>query len=160
MATRRTPLIAISVLAAAAGGYGLYLTTAQTAPPELSQSPMNITNVIPPAFIMAVDNSGSMSSDETLFRTATGPGYYNNGSFFDGAGKPNESGGTTISKHMDGGYNQDYYAALRSPEHNRAYFDPATTYLPWRTSTGVDEANSPTNAAKEDPRATSPAATP
>ena len=160
MPTRRTQLTATSTLAAVAGGYGVYLATAQTAPPELSQSPMNITNVIPPAFIMAVDNSGSMSSDETLFRTATGPGYYNNGSFFDSAGKPNESGGTTISKHMDGGYNQDYYGALRSPEHNRAYFDPATTYLPWRTSTGVDEANSPTNAAKEDPRATSPAATP
>ncbi|MFO4987407.1 hypothetical protein RCK87_27065, partial [Salmonella enterica subsp. enterica serovar 1,4,[5],12:i:-] len=63
---------------AVAGGYGLYLATAATPPPELAQSPMNITNVIPPAFIMGVDNSGSMSTDETLFRTATGPGYLNN----------------------------------------------------------------------------------
>ncbi|GAB3507873.1 pilus assembly protein [Pseudoxanthomonas daejeonensis] len=152
MAPRRTRLIAISATAAAAiaGGYGLYLA-AQTAPPELAQAPMNITNVIPPAFLMAVDNSGSMSTDETLFRTATGPGYLSSNSFFDSSGNLRTSG-TSVTKHMDGGYNADFYGALRSPEHNRAFFNPTTTYLPWRTSTGLLEANAPTNAAAEDPR--------
>lgn len=152
MAPRRILLIAVPAAAAAiAGGYALYLT-AQTAPPELAQSPMNITNVIPPAFLMAVDNSGSMSTDETLFRTATGPGYFNGGSFFDAAGNARESGGTTVTKHMDGGNNADYYGALRNPEYNRAFFNPNTVYLPWRTSTGDLEPNSPVTAAAEDPR--------
>lgn len=152
MAPRRIRLIAVSAAAAVAlaGGYGLYLS-AQTAPPELAQAPMNITNVIPPAFIMGVDNSGSMSTDETLFRTPTGPGYISSNSFFDASGNV-RTAGTEVTKHMDGGYNADIYGALRSPEHNRAFFNPATVYLPWRTSTGLLEANAPTNAAVEDPR--------
>lgn len=157
MAPRRIQLTSISVAAAVAvaGGYGLYLATAATPPPELAQSPMNITNVIPPAFIMGVDNSGSMSTDETLFRTATGPGYLNNTtrSFFNTAtGVVNPSGGTTVTKHMDGGLDADYYGALRNPEYNRAFFNPHTDYLPWRTSTGGLEANSNPASAAEDPR--------
>ncbi len=151
MAPRHIRLIAIPAAAAAlAGGYALYLS-AQATPPELAQSPMNITNVIPPAFIMGVDNSGSMSTDETLFKTATGPGYFNNGSFFDGANL-RESGGTTITKHMDGGRNADFYGALRNPAYNRAFFDPTVQYLPWRTSTGALEADADVEAAPEDPR--------
>lgn len=153
MASRRTRLITVSAaVAALAGGYGLYLATAAPPPPELAQAPMNITNVIPPAFIMAVDNSGSMGTDETLFRTATGPGYFSSGSFFDSTGKARESGGTTIKVHMDGGSNADFYGALRNPEYNRAFFNPHTTYLPWKTSTGTLEANSNVASAKEDPR--------
>ncbi|WP_162435062.1 pilus assembly protein [Pseudoxanthomonas koreensis] len=156
MASRRTRLITVSAaVAALAGGYGLYLASAQVTPPELAQAPMNITNVIPPAFIMAVDNSGSMSTDETLFRTPTGPGYLHNTnrSFFDtSTGSLRQSGGTSITKHMDGGYNADFYGALRNPAYNRAFFNPHSTYLPWRTSTGTLEADSPTNAASEDPR--------
>ncbi|MES5815660.1 PilC/PilY family type IV pilus protein [Pseudoxanthomonas sp. Soil82] len=152
MALRRTQIAAISaaMVAVLAGGYGLYLT-AQAVPPELAQAPMNITNVIPPAFIMGVDNSGSMSTDETLFRTATGPGYFNNGSFFNGADL-RESGGTAITKHMDGGYNADYYGALRNPTYNRAFFDPTVQYLPWHTSTEALEADADPAAAAEDPR--------
>lgn len=152
MASRRIRLIIISAaVAVTAGGYGLYLATAQTPPPELAQSPMNITNVIPPAFIMGVDNSGSMSTDETLFRTATGPGYLSSSSFFDGSGNLRTSG-TSVTKHMDGGYNADFYGALRNPEYNRAFFNPHTLYQPWRTSTGGLEPDAPTNAAPEDPR--------
>ena len=155
MASRRTPLITASAAVfALAGGYGLYLATAAPPPPELAQAPMNITNVIPPAFIMAVDNSGSMSSDETLFKTPTGPGYLDNTtrSFFNASGNLRQSGGTSITKHMDGGYDADYYGALRNPAYNRAFFNPHTSYLPWRTSTGALEANSNTAAATEDPR--------
>ena len=64
MASRHTQLASVAaVVLLAAGGYGLHLATAQSVPPDLSQTPMNITNVIPPAFIMGVDNSGSMTSD-------------------------------------------------------------------------------------------------
>ncbi|HRF83008.1 MAG: pilus assembly protein [Xanthomonadales bacterium] len=157
MAPRRIRLISISAaVVAVLGSYGLYMATAQMAAPELAQSPMNITNVIPPAFIMGVDNSGSMSSDETLFRTATGPGYFVNGSFFNSSGVVNPSGGTTITKHLDGGYNADFYGALRNPAYNRAFFNPHTVYLPWRTSTGGMEANSNVASARKDPRNATP----
>ncbi|MBO9715978.1 MAG: pilus assembly protein [Pseudoxanthomonas sp.] len=154
MASRRTQLIAVSVaLVAVAGGYGLYLATAQSTAPQLAQAPMNITNVIPPAFIMAVDNSGSMSTDETLFRTSDGVGHFSSNSFFDSNGVPRDTGGTAVSKHMDqSGTYQDMYGALRSPEHNRAYYNPATVYKPWQTSSGTPEANASTTAAVEDVR--------
>ena len=157
MASRRTQLISTAVvMALAVGGYGLYLATAQSAPPDLSQTPMNITNVIPPAFIMGVDNSGSMSSDETLFRTDDGVGHFSNGSFFDASGNPLSSGGTAIAKPMDANNYADYYGALRGPEYNRAYFNPETTYTPWLNvaadGTVTTDANSPIAAAVEDPR--------
>ncbi|MFT3762136.1 MAG: PilC/PilY family type IV pilus protein [Pseudoxanthomonas sp.] len=155
MATRRTSLIAVSAALAALAGGGLYLAKAVTwsTAPELAQAPMNIVSQVAPAFIMGVDNSGSMSTDETLFRTSDGVGHFNSStsSFFDAAGNPLESG-TSVSKHMDGGYNADYYGALRSPEYNRAFFDPATIYTPWMTSTGVPEADVNPAAAAEDPR--------
>lgn len=153
MASRRTPLIILSAAVIGVGGYSLYLATAQTAPPELAQAPMNITNVIPPAFIMGVDNSGSMVDDEALFRTANGDGRFQNNSFFNSSGLPYEAGGTEISKHMDqAGTYSDRFAALRSPKYNRAFFNPATQYLPWRTSTGALEADASVAAAVEDPR--------
>ncbi len=154
MAIRRIPLIiAVSAALLAAGGYGLYRATAQSAAPVLAQAPMNITNLITPAFIMAVDNSGSMVDDEALFRTANGDGRFQNNSFFDSSGLPYESGGTEVSKHMDqSGTYSDRFAALRSPKHNRAFFNPRTEYLPWRTATGGLEADSNIAAAVEDPR--------
>jgi len=163
MASRRTRSIIISAAALAlVGGYGLYMATAQVTPPELAQSPMNITNVIPPAFIMAVDNSGSMRTDETLFRTNTGPGYLPGNStapdwtavpfgFFSSTGALRTSG-RTVTLHMDGGYNADFYGALRNPEHNRAFFNPQTNYQPWRKSNGALEDNVNPAAATEDPR--------
>jgi len=163
MASRRTQLVsAAAVMAVVAGGYGLYMATAQSAPPDLSQTPMNITNVIPPAFIMGVDNSGSMTSDETLFRNDDGVGNFVSGSFFDANGIPWSTGGTAISKPMDGNNYADYYGALRAPEYNRAYFDPETTYTPWLSvaadGTVTEDANSLRTAALEDPRATGAAA--
>lgn len=153
MASHRTALISVAAVFVVAGSYGLYLAAAQTAPPEVAQSPMNIANVIPPAFVMGVDNSGSMSTDETLFRTSAGVGRFSGGSFFDSNGDPRESGGTAVSKHMDQtGTYADFYGALRGPEYNRAYFNPATEYLPWRTAAGAVEANSNTASAVEDPR--------
>lgn len=164
MASRRTQYVFTSLLVAmAAGGYGLYMATAQSAPPDLSQTPMNITNVIPPAFIMGVDNSGSMTTDETLFRTDNGVGYFSNGSFFDAGGVPRESG-TAISKAMDANNYADYYGALRSPEFNRGYFNPESVYTPWLNvaadGTITPDANAPITAAPEDPRGAGVAASP
>lgn len=150
MASRKFKLIAASGAIALVGGYGLYVS-AQAVPPELAQAPMNITNVIPPAFIMGLDNSGSMSSDETLFRTANGVGRFSNGSFFDSNGDARESG-TAFPKAMDSGSYADYYAAARNPKYNRAYFDPTTTYRPWRLADGSFETDSNPASAVEDRR--------
>ncbi|MCR6685337.1 PilC/PilY family type IV pilus protein [Pseudoxanthomonas sp.] len=76
MATRNIKLIAFAALATLGGaGYYLYSATAQVAAPELAQAPLNISKSIPPAFIMAVDNSGSMAF-EMLFPGTDGQPYW------------------------------------------------------------------------------------
>ena len=131
------------------------MPTASTAPgdPTISQRPLTQTARIKPAFIMALDNSGSMSSDETLCKTSVGVCYWNNAtrSFFDAAGVALETG-TGYAKVMDSGAPRpDMFGASRDPEYNRAYFDPAEAYPPWIGYDGTLEPDSPINAAKEDP---------
>ena len=76
MATRNIKLIAVAALATLGGaGYYLYSATAQVAAPELAQAPLNISKSIPPAFVMAVDNSGSMAF-EMLFPGTDGQPYW------------------------------------------------------------------------------------
>jgi type IV pilus assembly protein PilY1 len=171
MASRRTQLIsAAAVMAIVAGGYGLHWATAQSAPPELSQTPMNITNVIKPALIMAVDDSGSMDF-ETVLPTNDGSAWWDavNDKFvgFDrndqaaaGVLNFNRAGGATDARWkkypylfpfgagVDGKANIDNvndhfaipptsdYGWARSPDVNKAYFDPEKIYDPWIESTG------------------------
>jgi type IV pilus assembly protein PilY1 len=72
---------------------------------------------------------------------------------------PNGSGGNTSDRRRlaDGTY--DHFAVppipafgwMRSPEHNRAYFDPTTTYTPWPSGGGFTFADADVNAARFDP---------
>lgn len=152
--TRKKKITSSALLAVIAlAGYGIYQSVfAVQGQGALAQAPMNVESSAAPAFIMAVDDSGSMSSDETLFRVGDGIGHFSGGSFFNTDGTPRGSG-TAISRPMDqSGYYSDIYAALRAPEYNRAYFNPASTYTPWVDFNGVPEADSPITAAKEDPR--------
>ncbi|MDQ1119783.1 MULTISPECIES: PilC/PilY family type IV pilus protein [Pseudoxanthomonas] len=155
----RRLLLSSSLLLALAGGAGYvaYSVFAAQGAGTLSQSPLNIETNIKPAFIMGVDDSGSMISDELLFATSSGSGCWNNNtkSFFASDGTPLGSG-TCYNKAVSSGVPRaDQYGAARDPEYNRAYFNPAVTYLPWQTSDGSYEANSSPTAAKEDVRSNS-----
>ncbi len=77
MATRTVRLAILTALAASvAGGYFFFTATAQVAAPQLAQGPLNTSRTITPAFIMAVDDSGSMDF-ETLFPTNDGSAWWN-----------------------------------------------------------------------------------
>ncbi|UNK56711.1 pilus assembly protein [Pseudoxanthomonas daejeonensis] len=173
MASRRFRLITISAaLATLAGGYGLYLT-AQTAPPELAQAPMNITNTVPPAFIMAVDDSGSMTF-ETLFPGRDGYGCTGTGTsnpYFNSDGtlrtEDGDGNGGTYSCNFHHifpypghriGTNRyaiapiDLFGFARSNAYNPAYFDPNTTYSPWMNHNKVEYPAASLTETLTDPR--------
>lgn len=155
----RRPLLSSCILAAllGGGGYLAYTGFAAQGAGTLAQAPLNIEANIKPAFIMGVDDSGSMVDDELLFATSNGDAYWNNTtkSFFSASGEPLTSG-TNYSKATSSGVPRpDQYGAARDPEYNRAYFNPAVTYLPWQKSDGSFEEISAPTAAKEDVRKTS-----
>lgn len=175
MAFGRFKLISLAALAVASGvGYYLYSATAQVAPPQLAQAPLNTTRTITPAFIMAVDDSGSMDF-ETLFPTNDGAAWWrrtNNtdGSFighdrndnaaagvmnFNRAGASGDNwkkvayvfpiaGLSDNEGRANGDATNDHFAIppfpaygyARSPDVNKAYFEPTETYQPWLQSDG------------------------
>lgn len=155
-------VVAVVVLVVGTGGYLLYKANAAQAEGSLAQAPLNNQVQTPPAFIMALDNSGSMRTDETLFRTGNGRGFfrYSNNSFFNGANLWTSTGGSGfgIFAHMttDDGWNSnrnaDTYGALRSPEHNRAYFNPHVIYTPWLKGDETYDNDALVTAAPPDPR--------
>lgn len=165
MASRRIKLASASVALLLAGGYGLYLATAQESPPELAQAPMNITNVVPPAFIMAVDDSGSMTF-ETLFPARDGYGCWNTGTsnpFFNSDGSLRTTGncnfhhlfpypGHRIDTSRYAIPPIDLFGFARSPAYNPSYFDPNTTYDRWLNYNNVEFQNASIVATKTDPR--------
>lgn len=67
------------LLAVAGGGYWLYNANAIQATGGLSQVPLNSSVTVPPAFVMAVDDSGSMTF-QTLFPGADGAAFWDYGS--------------------------------------------------------------------------------
>ncbi len=156
---RRKLIVAIAVTFAAGSAYFAYsLFAAQAQNSNLAQAPLNTQVQIPPAFIMALDNSGSMRTDETLFANGlTGRGYFDTNAsrltFFNlTTGSLLISGTAAPFLHMTGGWNADTYAPLRSPEFNRAFFNPHETYTPWLRGDESSDPNSPVNAAVADPR--------
>jgi type IV pilus assembly protein PilY1 len=157
MASPRKNVLSGAALAALGlTGYYLYSVFAAQGQGTLAQAPLNIQSSVTPAFIMGVDDSGSMSTDETLFRTGQGLGYFRpaNYSFFDDSGVPYESGGVSFTRVVTGAdnYRADLFGAARAPQYNRAYFNPAVNYLPWRKSDGTFENDSSFTDAPEDPR--------
>lgn len=156
MASRRKTLYSTAAtLAVGAAGYFLYTAFAVQGQGTLAQAPLNIQSSVTPAFIMAVDNSGSMSTDETLCRTGQGQCAWDADtlSFFDKNGVAFESADKSYLQAVDSGAPRpDVYGAIRDPEYNRAYFNPANVYKPWQKYDGTFEADSPVGKAVEDPR--------
>jgi type IV pilus assembly protein PilY1 len=137
-------------------------------PLTISQEPLYITNRIKPAFIMGVDDSGSMTfevsfqadeqgywhSNELVTPTANGwfsaPGVLRTAGF----------GGfyhvTPNGIRLDAGRHAipplDFSGFARSPDFNVQWFDPGVVYPPWALADGSSWPNAPITAARSDPR--------
>jgi type IV pilus assembly protein PilY1 len=112
-----------------------------------------------------VDSFTGCIADGTNDRVAVGRLNYNNAGNATTTWKKfsylfpngNAGGNTDLRRLPDGTHDHyaipplPYYAWARSPAHNRAYFDPAETYLPWIDGGGFTFANSPATAARFDP---------
>src|SRR5690554_5658449 len=62
MASRFIKFAGVAAVAAfCAGGYLVYMARAAQAQGELAQAPLNVQSSVTPAFIMAIDDSGSMT---------------------------------------------------------------------------------------------------
>lgn len=144
-------------------------------PLAISQEPLYITNRIKPAFIMAIDDSGSMQW-ETLFPTQDGRGTWNGTvrSFYhptelapNGLPRPhrsNEQGANGLSDYLElfpfpgRGTARNTIPPLpnfgfaRSHEFNPASFNPFTTYEPWARADRSLWPNANPAAVRVDPR--------
>ncbi len=129
--------------------------SARAATNNLSQTPLFLTSPVEPNILLALDDSGSMDS-EVLFQTNDGALWWNttNQSFL------SDESSETFNFNTNGGASGDWYkffylfpdgyqangfgsnahfavppipafAYARSPDYNKAYFDPNTTYVPW-----------------------------
>lgn len=139
---------------------------------NLAQAPLSLGTQVPPAFLMAVDDSGSMTF-EVLF-AADEQAYWGtsnaclqgqvscpNGFFLDN-GELRTAGrggyyhiiqnGIRLDNNRLGIPPLDLFGFARSPDFNGQYFDPTVTYLPWQNADGTFWPNSPVTAARSDPR--------
>lgn len=164
MASRRLKITAASSLVVlAATGYFLYSVFAVQGQGALAQAPLNTQVQVAPAFIMAVDNSGSMSFQHQ-FPAADGYGCWqqNPGNFFSSPGVLRTSGTTCRYAYSYAGprIGNDYFGIppvdnfgfSRSPDFNPSYFDPSILYQPWQNSDGTDYAPASLPNTRVDPR--------
>lgn len=141
---------AASVVALAAGGWLTYSLLAKQGQGTLAQQPLNIQVPAKPAFLMALDDSGSMLW-EVLNNTRDGVyrwvdstsgnriiGFYASSKLPYGFGV----GSGLNYYYMTPSYGRSTDAALppldafgfaRSPDINSAYFDPRDAYPEWKT---------------------------
>ncbi len=178
MSSRRIKLvIASSILLVCAGGYFLSQVLALQGRGTLAQAPLNSNVQVPPAFIMAVDDSGSMTY-ESLY-PADEQGYWNDLSgalpngFFSGPGVPFTTGRGSYYHVIQNGIRLDQsgntldtgtsgvrlgtppldtFGFARSPAYNSQWFNPAVDYPPWKYADGTSWPNAPITAARSDPR--------
>ncbi|AVJ32696.1 pilus assembly protein [Stenotrophomonas sp. MYb57] len=164
MATRRTQWMAAGSAVVVAGlAVVAYNLTAAQAQGVLAQAPLNNQVQTPPAFIMAVDDSGSMTF-QTQFPGQDGEGCWdsNRQSFFDRNGNINTSGSCDYFYVLPGARINNYYGIppldslgfARSSSYNPTYFNPAVNYGPWVDGTGAPYPNAALDATKIDPRNT------
>ncbi|MGE8259378.1 MAG: pilus assembly protein [Stenotrophomonas sp.] len=176
MSRRTSRFIAAAATAVlAVGGYFVYNIFAAQGQGALAQAPLNNTASVQPAFIMAVDDSNSMTF-ERIFRGGDGRMQWTGSSFFSSAGQfynvgegcANASTDCFVYLFPHSGFNSSYspgraippldvFGFARSPTYNAGYFNPAVTYDPWRlpttdTSTTNLWAPASTTAARADPR--------
>ncbi len=89
MTSYRSLLAASLLLVGAGGAYWWYAANALQAEGDLAQSPLNSVVTVPPSFVMAVDDSGSMTF-QTLFPGRDGTAFWSIAGEDDGgAGKGN-----------------------------------------------------------------------
>ncbi|MEQ8035142.1 PilC/PilY family type IV pilus protein [Xanthomonas sp. WHRI 6106] len=155
--------IAIASGAALVGGLGaIYMLVAAQGQGVLAQAPLNSKLSIPSAFIMAVDDSGSMTF-QTQFPGADGQGCWstNRESFFSSPGVLNTTGQcgynhVTIGPRLDitrrGVPPLDIYGFARSSAYNPTYFNPEVEYDPWIGKNRSIYSEASTSATKIDPR--------
>lgn len=170
MATYRTTLKAAGATLLLGAGAYLAITAhaIQGEGRSLAQSPLNNEAQVRSAFIMAVDDSGSMSY-QLQFPAIDGRGCWNSSqeSFFKSKGVLETSSGCSFYYAYTGPRSGTTYNGIppvdtlgfaRSPDYNPAYFDPNVEYLPWLDSEGQpyirkeQEGNISPTAAPIDPR--------
>ncbi|MDY6949786.1 MAG: pilus assembly protein, partial [Pseudomonadota bacterium] len=141
--TRTKLLLASSLALVAAAGYQVYSLYAQASAPTLAQAPMNIENSVPPAFIMAVDDSNSMTFERIFpggdgrmrWNSNTDSFFNNDGSFFS-IGQACGSVDCYLYLYPHDGYSSSYspgraippldvFGFARSHVYNASYFNPA-----------------------------------
>ncbi len=162
---RRTKLLAgATALAVAGSAYFLHSVMAVQGQGVLAQQPLNVQRQIPPAFIMALDDSGSMVW-ETLNNTRDGVfGWVDNttaaSSFYNGN---NPRGYDNVSQRFYYAFPPygrgndaippiDAFGFARSPDVNPGYFDPRLAYPTWKRADGTNYSTIDAAAAPLDPR--------
>lgn len=151
MITRKFGITAAAgLLLVGSGAYFMYSLFAAQGQGDLAQAPLNTVSSATPAFIMAVDDSNSMTF-ERIFVGGDGRMQWNGSSFFKSAGVFYNVGTGCSSNSADcylylfphNGFNTAYssgraippldaFGFARSPTYNAGYFNPAVTYDPWR----------------------------
>jgi type IV pilus assembly protein PilY1 len=130
----------------------------------LAQAPLNNQVQTAPAFIMAVDDSGSMTF-QTQFPGQDGEGCWNTTrkSFFDANGSLYTSGncdylhvlpGPRIDTGRYGIPPIDMLGFARSSQFNPTYYNPSVKYEPWVNGSGVSYGDAGLLETRIDPRAT------
>lgn len=181
MASLRIKLTALATIGAiGAGAWFLHSVNAAQAQGALAQAPLNNQVQVPPAFIMALDDSGSMRF-QTLFPSRDGGALWSRDtssqpySFFYSTGTSAGSLRTSDSSrefvHVapypaprqagPGNDNAaippiDAFGFSRSHVYNKAYFDPSVTYRPWRRANGDDWDDADPEATRVDPNNATP----
>lgn len=160
MASRTSKIVVAGTFALlAAGGYFAYNLLAAQGQGELAQAPLNNTTQAPPAFIMAVDDSNSMTF-ERIFPGGDGRMQWNGNSFFSSAGVFYNVGQPCSNNSVDCylylfphvGFNSSYspgraippldvFGFARSPTYNAGYFNPNVNYDPWKLAAADSQGN-------------------
>lgn len=173
MKTRNRRILAgVGLAVVAAGGYLVHTLMAAQAQGVLAQEPMNVQVQPPPAFIMAVDDSNSMTF-ERMFPGGDGRMILNtsNGTFFNNSGAFNSVGQDCTDSSVDcylylyahSDYNERYsygraippldmFGFARSHVYNASYYNPTATYKPWLRADGTRWDAASIKSARVDPR--------
>ncbi|MDG2518903.1 pilus assembly protein [Lysobacter soli] len=136
-------LLIVSAVAAATAGLFALTDVGANATRQgdgtLAQEPMHLGSTVNPNFIMAIDDSGSMTF-QTMFPGKDGEGCWSTSakSFFNGTAL-RTSGTCDYLYVLPGPRINNYYGIppfdaygfARSPNYNPTYFNPDVTYEPW-----------------------------
>ena len=141
-------------------------------PLNLADQPLFTGSNVSPNIMVAIDDSGSMDF-ETVFSAVDGTLHWNSGvaSFLNDDGTYRDNSDTygtygylfpredASPEHPDGRVRTDgdaippipQTAFARSPDYNKAYFNPSTTYTPWKSTPQHEFNPADPTAAQYDP---------